>query len=210
MKILHFEAEKLHGYLSFALDFQPDLVFLTGINGSGKTSAVRCIRSLLAPSLVALGELRYARISVTVSDEDRAATITSWWQESELCLSFTGISESLRIQALAPESFEFSGRYTKRQRNYLRDQEAKNAGNPTLSAIMKLPTPLYLDIERRYQDGTSPLRTMVRVDATTGATIAMAASPQEGTKAAQALAEGAFREYVDARSKQTDILKQEL
>ncbi|MGD0547857.1 MAG: hypothetical protein ABR991_08505 [Terracidiphilus sp.] len=208
MKILHFEAEKLHGYLSFALDLQPDLVFLTGINGSGKTSAIRCIRALLAPSLVALSELNYARISVRVSEGGEPLTITSWRQNDDLCLSISGISESLRVTGLQPELFGASIRHFKRQRNYYRDQEIKNADHPTLSAILRLPTPMYLDIERRYQDGAnvrslSGIEGQATAGATTGAT-------QDGIKAAQILAEDAFRDYLDGRSKKTDVLKQDI
>ena len=208
MKILHFEAEKLHGYLSFALDFHPDLVFLTGINGSGKTSAIRCIRALLAPSLVALGELNYSRISVSVSEGGEVLTITSWRQNDDLCLSISGIGDSLRVPSLQPEPFGAPVRHSKRQRNYYRDQETKNAANPTLSAILRLPTPMYLDIERRYQDGTN-LRSLSGLEgqATAGAT---AGATQDGIKAAQALAEDAFRDYLDERSKKTDVLKQDI
>jgi len=210
MKILHFEAQKLHGYLSFALDFQPDLVFLTGINGSGKTSAIRCIRSLLAPSLIALADLRYARISVTVNEAGETVTISSWRNEGELSIGFTGVPEVLKILELLPDPYEPLGRYAKRRRNYYRDQETKRADNPTLSAILKLPTPMYLDIERRYQEGPSIRRTLAGLETQTNTVNALSGSPQDGPRAAQSLAEEAFREYRDARSLQTDILKQDI
>jgi energy-coupling factor transporter ATP-binding protein EcfA2 len=209
MKILHFEAEKLHGYLSFELDFESDLVFLTGINGSGKTSAIRCIRALLAPSLVALGELNYARVSARVSEGGEVLTITSWRQNDDLCLFVSVISDSLKVPSLHPESFEPTIRHSKRQRNYYRDQEIKHADNATLSAILRLPTPMYLDIERRYQEGASVRRSLSGLEgqAAPGAT---AGSTQEGIKAAQILAEDAFRDYLDMRSKKTDVLKQDI
>jgi recombinational DNA repair ATPase RecF len=46
MKILRFEARKLHGYLNFSLNLNSKLIFLTGINGAGKTTAVRSITAL--------------------------------------------------------------------------------------------------------------------------------------------------------------------
>lgn len=209
MKIHHFEAEKLHGYLSFAFDFQPDLTFLTGINGSGKTSAIRCIRSLLAPSLIALGELEYSRISVTVSEAGETLTIVSWRQGGDLYLSLSGASELLKIPDL-PETYESVGRYSKRRRNYYRDQEARHAENATLSGILRLPTPMYLDIERRYQESTGIRRSLGSLAGKPGTASALSGSTQDSTKGAQILAEDAFREYLDARSKQTDILKQDL
>ena len=107
------------------------------------------------------------------------------------------------------EPFETPSRYLKRQRNYYRDQESKNADSPTLSAILDLPTPMYLDIERRYQDGAIVRRSLsgLEAQATAGA---VAGSTQDGTRAAQILAEDAFREYLDGRSKKTDVLKQDI
>ena len=38
MQVKRFRASKIHGYLDFNILFRSDLTFLTGINGSGKTS----------------------------------------------------------------------------------------------------------------------------------------------------------------------------
>ena len=57
MKVLDFQCEKVHGYLTFKLTFNSDLTFITGINGSGKTSAVRATTALLTPSLLDLATL---------------------------------------------------------------------------------------------------------------------------------------------------------
>jgi hypothetical protein len=68
---------------------------------------------------------------------------------------------------------------------------------------------MYLDIERRYQEGAIVRRSLsgLEAQATKGAA---AGSTQDGTKAAQILAEDAFREYLDGRSKKTDVLKQDI
>src|ERR1035438_10053083 len=69
MKISRFACENVHGYLSFQLAFNPDLTFLTGINGSGKTTAVRAITALLTPSLRDLANIGYSDIAVEVEHE---------------------------------------------------------------------------------------------------------------------------------------------
>ena len=40
MKITKLHAENVHGYLPIDVSFYDDLTFLTGLNGSGKTSAL--------------------------------------------------------------------------------------------------------------------------------------------------------------------------
>ena len=106
MKILSFQADRLHGYLNFKLNFDSNLVFLTGINGSGKTSIVRSITALLTPSAVTLAELEYASISVTVATGDGSSsdegklTIRSERSEEEIILSCTTVDGDLRIPLL--------------------------------------------------------------------------------------------------------------
>jgi ABC-type transport system involved in cytochrome c biogenesis ATPase subunit len=51
MKVTRLEAHKVHGYLPIRIEFLPDLTFLTGLNGSGKTTALRLLMGLLAPNL---------------------------------------------------------------------------------------------------------------------------------------------------------------
>jgi recombinational DNA repair ATPase RecF len=46
MQILRFRATNIHGYLSFDVRFDTKLTFLTGINGSGKTSVIQLIVAL--------------------------------------------------------------------------------------------------------------------------------------------------------------------
>ena len=36
MRIKHFRASKVHGYMDFDITFNDDPTFLTGINGSGR------------------------------------------------------------------------------------------------------------------------------------------------------------------------------
>ncbi len=46
MKITKLTAEKVHGYLPLDIEFFDELTFLTGLNGSGKTSALRLLMAL--------------------------------------------------------------------------------------------------------------------------------------------------------------------
>ena len=59
MKINSFKAEGVHDYLKFDLTFYPDLTFLIGINGSGKTSALKLILGLTSPAFHYLNQINY-------------------------------------------------------------------------------------------------------------------------------------------------------
>jgi ABC-type multidrug transport system ATPase subunit len=59
MKINSFEAKNVHGYLNYYIDFFSVLTFLIGINGSGKTSALKLILGLITPSFQYLNQIDY-------------------------------------------------------------------------------------------------------------------------------------------------------
>ncbi len=58
MKIIHYKAEKIYGHMDFDIKFNPNLTFLVGINGSGKTTVLRSLSALISPSLISFSIFR--------------------------------------------------------------------------------------------------------------------------------------------------------
>ena len=75
MKVTRLEAEKVHGYLPIRVDFFDDLTFLTGLNGSGKTTALRLLMALLTPNFEEFSSIEFTSATATVSDEGRCIAI---------------------------------------------------------------------------------------------------------------------------------------
>jgi predicted ATP-binding protein involved in virulence len=71
MKIDSFKAEGVHDYLKFDITFLPDLTFLIGINGSGKTSALKLILGLTSPSYQYLNQVSYEFCEVVCSNNNK-------------------------------------------------------------------------------------------------------------------------------------------
>jgi predicted ATP-binding protein involved in virulence len=209
MKILEFQCDKVHGYLTFTLIFNPDLTFITGINGSGKTSAVRATTALLTPSITDLVNLNYKKISVTVEHEGQT-TITAQRSEEELTISCSGVDGAFTIPVLRPRAYEPRARFLERERDFYREQEAINARNPVLSRLERLPTPMFLDLERRHQAGTRQRRAGERVFVRAAAANPLAGSLIDSLGDAQELAEETFRQFLAMRAQLTDELKQEI
>ena len=69
MKIKHFKAEKVHGYLSYDIDFRKDLTFLIGLNGSGKTTVLKLISGLLTPNYLYLAKIKFSKIELTLYND---------------------------------------------------------------------------------------------------------------------------------------------
>jgi predicted ATP-binding protein involved in virulence len=209
MKILDFQCEKVHGYLTFKLTFNSDLTFITGINGSGKTSAVRATTALLTPSIPDLANLDYRKISVTVEHEGETR-ITAERTDTEIAISCSGVDEAFRIPVLRSEAYESRLRFLERERDFYREQEAINAKNPVLLRIDSLPTPMFLDLERRHQAGTRQRRDGERHYVRDLPSNPLAGSLMESLRDAQELAEHTFRRFLAKRAQLTDELKQEI
>lgn len=210
MKISRFRAVNLHGYLSFTLNFRPELTFLTGINGSGKTSAVRAMTALLSPSIYLLANMAYSSVSVTVMHEGVSLEITSHRSSEDISLEITGVQEKLRMPVFKPEAYEPRHRFNERQREFYREQEAINVRHPVLVAIEKLPTPMFLDLERRHQDGTRIRREESRFIHRAAPINPLAGSLIESINEAQELGEQTYRRFLADKTFLTDELKKEV
>jgi len=209
VKISRFHGEKVHGYLSFGLIFNPDLTFLTGINGSGKTTAVRAITALLTPSLRDLANIAYSEIAVEVEHE-HPICIASHRAGEEITLSCSGVPEVLRLPVLRSDAYEPRARFLERQRDFYREQEAINARHPVLLHIEHLPTPMFLDLERRYQGGVRQRSDGGRIYVGRAPANPLAGSLIDSLNDAQRLAERTFRQFLAKRAQLTDELKQEI
>ena len=67
MKITHFKCSGLNAFLDYEFDLYPDVSFLHGINGSGKTTILRAIASLLTPDPVWLLNSIYDQLHLSLN-----------------------------------------------------------------------------------------------------------------------------------------------
>jgi predicted ATP-binding protein involved in virulence len=77
MRLLRFQGAAINGYLDFDIHFFSDLTFLTGINGTGKTSALYSISALLMPRLDWLASHEFESISITIEDDGEVVLLTA-------------------------------------------------------------------------------------------------------------------------------------
>ena len=152
MKIKKFITSNMYGYLNLKVDFNDDLTFLTGINGSGKTSIVRGIVSLLKPSLKDLFRINYDLIKVELEYNNKQIVIYSTKDSEKFRLGCTGYG-------LKPNKVEFDLNIFQ-NKNYIEDFEEEhfwekylNTQNPQLNNFFSnLPNPLTLGVERRVSE----------------------------------------------------------
>jgi ABC-type Mn2+/Zn2+ transport system ATPase subunit len=160
VRIFKFSGQKVHGYLNFDVSLFPDITFFNGINGSGKTTVVRSIVALVTPDIGWLVSVDFANISVSFEFEGKQIQISASKAGGELSLKCSEIEHPtlLPLKPLAdyfkePEpsaAWEFAAMKTRRGPPLPTD-------DPVLSYIERLPTPMFLGLERtaRRRDATN-------------------------------------------------------
>lgn len=145
MKITQLHAENVHGYLPLEINFFDDLTFLTGLNGSGKTSALRLIMALLTPNIHELGAMVFSYAAVTAFDGEREIKISAQKGVDGLILEISSIDEKLKVSKGELELLTES----KRDEPRSQIREAFQSNN-VFQQIAKLSTPMFLGLDRRF------------------------------------------------------------
>lgn len=158
MKINTFEARKVHGYLDYKLEFFPELTFLIGINGSGKTSALKLILGLISPSFQYLNQIDYefAQLVCSSKENERDIIITAVQNKKESTFSLSVKSPK---QTTEPHVFQRYKR-TDKEISDLEDisvieQNLKEQFDlhETTQIIRELATPKFLGLDRKIYEG---------------------------------------------------------
>jgi predicted ATPase len=150
MKIKQFTAKAVNGYLDFNLKFNTDLTFVTGINGTGKTSALNSIIALIFPRLDYLAASIFKEMSLKIEHNKKNYTLTAKKSETATILTCSAYKDV----ELVIHKFEFpddmpSHRIREHEEDYYKSVLAKNLDNPIIEFIEGLPSPMYLGLERR-------------------------------------------------------------
>lgn len=150
MKIMRFTGKQIHGYMDFDIRFNNDISFLTGINGSGKTTIVQCLYALISPSVRVLSNIEYNFIDVAIKINGQAkyVRIKALKKESEVTISTNMTKQVLSIPILQ----DIRPTTSREENEYYNDFLTKNSDNEVLQYIRELPSPLFLGIERRAVD----------------------------------------------------------
>lgn len=150
MKILRFQATKVYGSYNFDFSFNPDITFLVGINGSGKTTALRLMQAALSFDLNTLCAISFNTITLEVDDINQHYTLSVIGTKEKLTFTLNNQEFSVNIPPLVErESKNLSA--TSRLDDFLDSQRLKiiNDGGDLLRRFITSFRPLFLGLERR-------------------------------------------------------------
>jgi energy-coupling factor transporter ATP-binding protein EcfA2 len=149
MRLTRFTGSGVHGFLKFDIKFRPNLTFLTGINGSGKTTAINAVVALITPDLSILSDLQFSEIRVDFENNGQKLFIAARSEGIHVILSASNVDQRLSFFRYTPDPDLPPGRQSEAQAEYLRELLVSNASHPIVKFISSFPTPMFLGLDRR-------------------------------------------------------------
>lgn len=147
MKVIRLNASEVNGILNFDIKFNDNLSFLIGINGSGKTTALKLLLGLITPSYYYLSRISFKRASLEciTDDKKRIKIIASAKEEDaiELELEIEGVSKAKNVVQL----YERSSKYIEEEEEMMINRKFHHL--KVVNAIQDLKTPVFLGLDRR-------------------------------------------------------------
>lgn len=157
MELVRFVGTEIHGYLNVDITFKEKLSFLTGINGSGKTTALNCIVSLLFPKIQFLCELNFEAMKLEFKDNNELHTLWCKNTKDKIALGFDDDTQPLLVNKYLPDSGMPSYKRAEHEIEYYNDQLSIHRDHPYMGFLSKLPSPMYLGLDRRIIIGERSL-----------------------------------------------------
>lgn len=148
MKLKRFIAKDVHGYIDFDISFREQLTFLIGINGAGKTTALKLLLGLITPSFKELSQIRCSYAELICSNNESIRIILERTEELiKLKLIINNQETSGEFQVISMESQ--SEMSTEMYRERFAVYKERFSELEVVKKIEDLLTPYFLGLDRR-------------------------------------------------------------
>lgn len=140
-----FKATSVYGYLDFQINFNSDVSFLVGGNGSGKTTALRLINALLRLDIRELIRIPFAFCSV-ILDQENSYEITAILKEETVEIFSSTCKHPLSLPLIVDDGMH-QGRSN--IDDIADEVKLRNADHPLLKEVAEIDPPIFLGLDRR-------------------------------------------------------------
>ena len=148
MKIEAFVGERVHRYLDFNITLNSELSLFNGINGSGKTTFVQSIVSLIQPDIFWLLETEFDMLQVKINHDGENQNITAAKDQNFFYLKTSSVRGQLKIPLEYYSAYRESIKDRRRPTRLLVRELRQFIENETIRHISDLPTPMFLGLDR--------------------------------------------------------------
>ena len=148
MKIHKFQGRGVNGHLDINLDFHNDCSFLTGINGSGKTTVLNLISSLITPNWELLSWYKFEQLKLKIQNSGNNFTLVATKSEEEIKIFCSNLKNSIltlkTFNGYINKHFIHQTEVSNKRQEFFQHFEMVNKNNEVLKQIYSLPTPIFL------------------------------------------------------------------
>lgn len=149
MIVKGFSAKSVFGYLDFNINFNKDVSFLVGGNGSGKTTALKLMNALINPNFKELLQIPFVNCSLEINSEKKDVFISALTKNENIYFSVSGIDEVLVLPRIDSSDFDYLSHREDKLEELINDLKRKNSDHPVIRAISKIESPIFLGLDRR-------------------------------------------------------------
>jgi predicted ATP-binding protein involved in virulence len=163
LRIVKLKASDVHGYIPLDIKFDDQLTFLTGANGSGKTTALKLISAILQPNIELIDSIEFSSITLTFSIESKTFEIyfnriKDKFENDNVEWNFSSKSKK-KISIELPDKAEGSFKlFSKHQRVIFNREESTSIreivyhefiNSNYFKILQVISTPVFLGIDRK-------------------------------------------------------------
>ena len=135
-----FLATEVYGDMNIDIKFYEDITFLYGLNGSGKTTALRLIMAMLVPSVKTLLEIPFEHLELTGQLRNGRAIQISCEKNNKMLYFRTTLSDDeLRLDIPRMDADDLESTIERELRSH-----------PLITAIRDISSPIFLGLDRRF------------------------------------------------------------
>jgi len=160
MKLKSFKAKNVFGYMNFDINFNDDLTLLYGINGSGKTTALKLIQAILTPSFKDFHAIKFDELKLSFIDNNKedSKTIRIEIKKDSLIELKIFISNKkeydLSIPLLKDEELNY---ILEKDDSYFNEFLIDNRQEKLIQFLTNINQPLFLGLDRRNIDDNNDI-----------------------------------------------------
>ncbi|HCL4053595.1 TPA: AAA family ATPase [Pseudomonas aeruginosa] len=194
MRIISFSAGRVHGIYDYNIEFNKGVNFLVGINGSGKTTALRLMQSALSLDFLSISSIKFRPLRIKIEKQNDFYSLAIKSEKDMLSFILNGESFYVKIPPVLED------KYSSRIDEYFESQrlELIRAGSENIQRFVSAGSPLFLGLERRmgrYDDEPYYFSENVSRDYSYRQALRHRRDALEGMDNCQRLIERAYRQY---------------
>lgn len=149
MLLKSFKAEQVYNYLDFNINFNNDISFLVGGNGSGKTTALKLMNALISPNFKDLLQIPFKSALLELEVQGEKITIGAEEHDDLITLKISNVESVLSFPAYSNVEFEYYSHGKEKLGKIIEEFNREFSDHDIIKAISQIQSPIFLGLDRR-------------------------------------------------------------